>query len=224
MTPSGPSSKVASAGGKDRDGRRSRTHAKRTGAAAGGTRLDEIVAAASRLFVEKGYEQTSIQDIAEAVGVLKGSLYYYIAAKEDLLYWAVLRNHANLYESVIGSRKHDQVPPLDRIRDFIDRHVDFVLNNKDSSVLYAHEFAVLSEERQAEVLVLRRRYEDYFVKLIQDVQKSSGSRSFDDPVILARALLSMCNALSQWHREGGRFEQGLIRKHYIEISTRAVAP
>src|SRR5690242_21930048 len=49
-------------------------------------RQQEIVEAAARVFHEKGYESTSIQDIADAVGILKGSLYYYITSKEDLLF------------------------------------------------------------------------------------------------------------------------------------------
>ena len=55
--------------------------------------LAAIVAAATRLFHEKGYESTSIQDVAEAVGILKGSLYYYIQTKEDLLYALALDGH-----------------------------------------------------------------------------------------------------------------------------------
>ena len=47
-------------------------------------RQQEVIEAAARVFHEKGYESTSIQDIAEAVGILKGSLYYYIRSKEDL--------------------------------------------------------------------------------------------------------------------------------------------
>src|SRR5947207_409360 len=49
-------------------------------------RQQEILEAAARVFHEKGYESTSIQDIADEVGILKGSLYYYIRSKEDLLY------------------------------------------------------------------------------------------------------------------------------------------
>src|SRR3954470_17525272 len=49
------------------------------------SREDEILAAAARIFREKGYHGTSVRDIAESVGLLKGSLYHYIRSKEDLL-------------------------------------------------------------------------------------------------------------------------------------------
>jgi len=58
------------------------------------TREGEILTAAARIFREKGYHGTSVQDIAEAVGLLKGSLYHYIRSKEQLL--------ARLFEGSLG--------------------------------------------------------------------------------------------------------------------------
>src|SRR5687767_4761450 len=57
-------------------------------------RWDEIVEAAANVFYEKGYEGASLQDIASAVGLLKGSIYYYIDTKEDLLFELVMRAQA----------------------------------------------------------------------------------------------------------------------------------
>jgi AcrR family transcriptional regulator len=56
-------------------------------------RRREIIEAAAEIFHRKGYSETSVQDIAEAVGILKGSLYYYIDSKEDLLFQMLLEVH-----------------------------------------------------------------------------------------------------------------------------------
>src|SRR3954471_18714428 len=94
------------------DGRRSRAPRRRQ---------QEILEAAARVFHEKGYESTSIQDIADAVGILKGSLYYYIDSKEDLLYEILEGIHAEALESVRKATAEGD--PLQRIRAFVAAHI-----------------------------------------------------------------------------------------------------
>src|SRR5215217_3230815 len=84
-------------------------------------RQNEILEAAAQVFHEKGYESTSIQDIADAVGILKGSLYYYITSKEDLLYEILQDVHQagiknlELIDAVDGTA-------LEKIRAFVVVH------------------------------------------------------------------------------------------------------
>ena len=75
----------------------------------------EIITVAARLFKEKGYRATTLEDIAAAVGMLKGSLYYYIQSKEELLYIVVREPVRQIYsklEEIVNSdAPHDIVPP-----------------------------------------------------------------------------------------------------------------
>src|SRR3954463_16258741 len=87
-------------------------------------RQQEILEAAARVFHEKGYESTSIQDIADAVGILKGSLYYYITSKEDLLFEILQSVHEEALENLA---QIDATPgdALQRLRAFVTMHFTF---------------------------------------------------------------------------------------------------
>src|SRR5205085_11393735 len=81
-------------------------------------RQKQIVDAAAEIFCRQGYEQTSTQEIAEAVGMLKGSLYHYIASKEDILYAIVSDVHRGTELSIDRVRSLEGTP-LMRIRAFV---------------------------------------------------------------------------------------------------------
>src|SRR5438093_6121381 len=87
-------------------------------------RQNEVLQAAARVFHEKGYESTSIQDIAEAVGILKGSLYYYIRSKEDLLYEILQAVHEDALANI---RRVDELEgdALQKLRAFVTAHFTF---------------------------------------------------------------------------------------------------
>ena len=77
-------------------------------------RREEVLETAARVFREKGYESTSIQDIADAVGILKGSLYYYMDSKEDLLYEILKGVHEEALENIkrVGELDGDALQKL----------------------------------------------------------------------------------------------------------------
>lgn len=186
-------------------------------------KLDEVVCAASYLFVEKGYEHTSIRDIAESVGILKGSLYYYIDAKEDILYWIIRSNHEDLYDAMIDAQGGEGVSAVGRVRRFVHSHMNFVLKNVERSAAFHFEFKFLSPERQDETVTLRRRYESYFVDLLAHAQEDEAMCLDLDPALVARAILSMMNSVQRWYRPGSRFDADEIARHYTELSMRALA-
>jgi AcrR family transcriptional regulator len=190
----------------------------------GDRRVREITDAAARLFVERGYEETSVQDVAAAVGVLKGSLYYYIDTKEDLLFWVLRRNHESLRAHVVVEQRYDELEPLDRIRTFVARHLEFVLDHPGMSALYVQKFALLAAtpQRQQEILGLRRAYEHVLVGLIADAQAAGAALPGPDPRLTARALLAMGNAAPTWYRTGGRFGKAEIVGHHADLALRAI--
>ena len=189
-------------------------------------KLEEILNSAADLFTERGYAQTSVKDVAEAVGVLKGSLYYYIDSKEDLLFRVLLRNHQSLHAHVLCHPAPLGLGPMGQIRNFVTRHVDFVLDNHDLSALYLRHFVELSDrpDRQSEIMTLRRTYEEAFIALIEDARVAGEARQDADPALLARILLSMCNAAHQWFQPGGKFDRRFIIDHHTDVVVRAIQP
>src|SRR5436309_15735984 len=86
-------------------------------------RGEEVYAAALRLFTEKGYHATSMQDIAAAVGLYKGSLYHYIGSKEDLLVQVFERAMGSLLVSVEDMVADQSLSAADQLRRVVQAHV-----------------------------------------------------------------------------------------------------
>src|SRR5437764_15052305 len=103
-------------------------------------RGEQVYAAALRLFREKGYHATSMQDIALAVGLYKGSLYHYIGGKEDLLVQVFERAMGALLADVERIAADTSLRPSGQLRLVVQAHVRCVSENLDALTVYLHEF------------------------------------------------------------------------------------
>src|SRR5437764_15224239 len=103
-------------------------------------RGEQVYAAALRLFREKGYHATSMQDIAAAVGLYKGSLYHYIGGKEDLLVLVFERAMGSLLADVERIVADTSLGPSAQLRLIVHAHVTCVSENLDALTVYLHEF------------------------------------------------------------------------------------
>lgn len=83
----------------------------------------EVLDAAVQVFCERGYAAATVQDVADQLGILKGSLYYYIETKEDLLYRAVMAVHSSA-EAVMDSVAAEPSGPLERLELYMRRQVE----------------------------------------------------------------------------------------------------
>src|SRR5438105_15867742 len=127
-------------------------------AGSSGDRAEQVYAAALRLFREKGYHATSMQDIAVAVGLYKGSLYHYIGGKEDLLVEVFERGMGALLADVERIADDTALAPSAQLRRVIQAHVEAVANNLDALTVYLHEWRALAGEALARVRAQRERY------------------------------------------------------------------
>src|SRR5947208_7360604 len=101
-------------------------------------RSEEVYRAALRLFREKGYHATSMQDIAAAVGLYKGSLYHDIAGKEELLVQVFERAMGGLVAEAEHVAADHALSPSEQVRDLIALHVAAVAENLDALTVYLH--------------------------------------------------------------------------------------
>jgi AcrR family transcriptional regulator len=156
-------------------------------------RQKEVVDAAARVFHERGYESTSIQDIAANLGILKCSLYYYIRSKEDLLneiLWGV----------------HD-----DDIENLVKMGVFF------------HDFRSLSEDRRARIIAARDIYDGMLRNLIAEGQTEGVVCADVDPMMAAMAALGMCNWIYQWYQPRGRLKPSEVADQFADLVVAGLA-
>ncbi|KDA06905.1 hypothetical protein DC31_06755 [Microbacterium sp. CH12i] len=188
-------------------------------------RRESILEAAENLFATKGFSATTTQEIADSVGILKGSLYYYVSSKEELLFEVVLRNHQRLHRHVLDDSGLDTLSELEAVRLFVERHVSFVLTHNAVSALYLLELEVVrTVDAWWEVLAAERRsYEGALVRLIESAH-AHGGVVVDDAALTARALLSMANATIRWFRSDGPYRREEVAAHHAALAVRALSP
>src|SRR3954452_4352623 len=90
-------------------------------------RFEEVLDAAARVFARRGYADASVQDVADELGILKGSLYHYIRAKEDLLFWLLEAVHGDVQAILDEVAAEEELGSLDRIALYVQRLVQFIL-------------------------------------------------------------------------------------------------
>ncbi len=160
-----------------------------------------LLETATRLFRQRGFHATSMQDIAEAMGMNRGSLYHYIAAKDDLL-WSIVsgalaRLHAQV-EPVLASA----APPPVRLREAIEAHLRFSVENGDELALLQVELRAFGPERRAELLARRDAYEALWRAVVAEGIADGTFRPVDVRLSTI-AILSVCNWFTQWYRPEG---------------------
>jgi TetR/AcrR family transcriptional regulator, cholesterol catabolism regulator len=197
----------------------------RNGVASGGPpreRAEEVYAAALRLFMEKGYHATSMQDIADAVGLYKGSLYHYIGSKDDLLVQVFERAMRTLLASVEATVADIGLAPLEQLRSIVMAHVAAVAENREALTVYLHEFRALAGESLTLVRAQRERYRELVAGVLER-GVLSGELATADVDIATFGLLGMCNWVAQWYRPGGRLSQTEIGELLADLLLDGVA-
>ena len=163
-----------------------------------GTRRNELTRQAARLFAEKGYHGTSIGDLAEAMGVQKGSLYAHIDSKADLL-WDVARDGGAAFHAALDEID-DSLPATDKIRLALRAHLRVVAEQLDVATVFIREWRYLEGERREQFLAERRRYEERFRALFREGRELGELRTDLDDATATLLALSAANWAYTWIR------------------------
>lgn len=163
----------------------------------------EIMAAAVRLFHERGFHATSMQDIADAVGLHKGSLYHYISGKEDLLCVIIMEAIARYNRTLAEIRELD-LPVRERLELAVRQHLLGIAENLPMLTVFLRESYALGPEQQALIAGESARYNAMFEELYMEGVAVGAMRPLD-PKLVTRTVLGACNWFYRWYRpDGGR--------------------
>jgi len=179
-------------------------------------RRQEVIDVAARIFHEKGYEATSIQEIAEEVGILKGSLYYYIDTKEDLLF-SVIKEAYDAALSVIEQLEQRDGDALELIEALLHGHAAVFAANFVQSSVFFREFRALSEERQKTIRAAGDVYIRFLVSQIRRGQRSGEIKSEVNPRLSAIGIIGMMNSMAFWYRPDGRASAAQIGREFSRL-------
>ncbi len=184
-------------------------------------REEQILTAAARIFREKGYHGTSVRDIAESVGLLKGSLYHYIRSKEELLarlFEGALEDTIRELETIAAK---DERPAV-RLREMVRAYIASVTENLDAVAIYLREWRALPAPELARVRSRRRAMRGLFEDVIAE-----GVRAKEfvgaDAKLSALAILGMCNWVYEWYRPRGRLRPEQLADELAERAVRSIS-
>ncbi|MBP9803532.1 MAG: TetR family transcriptional regulator [Candidatus Accumulibacter sp.] len=173
---------------------------KRHGAALEANRRDDLLRAAARLFVEKGFAATTTRDIAEAVGMRSGSPFYHFRSKQELLKATMIAGLETGYQRLqaaidgIGN-------PEQRLRVIIRTHLGNLLEGDCHAPMLLYESRSLDAAGRAEIAAVTDRYQQVWQATLDELAASGRLRSSARPLRLF--LFGMLNWGSQWYRPDG---------------------
>ena len=157
---------------------------------------------AAEVFHRKGYDNTSMSEIANAAGLTKAGLYHHIDSKESLL-CTVLDYGLDLTEFHVVKPLQEIADPLERLKTMIDLHMHLVLEERNLEVTgLLHECKTLSTADRARINRRKKEYVRMTAKLIAEVTKKYDVKDVN-PKLAAFALLGMLNWTYQWYKATG---------------------
>ena len=159
-------------------------------------RLSKVLQHATEIFCEKGYEGASMRDLSRAAGMSLAGLYHYFDSKEELLY--LIQKHAfGTIVERLQQRLEGATDAEERIRIFIENHLEYFLANKESMKVLTHEDDTLKDERGAEIRVIKREYYRICLDLLEDLRREKGLQFSGRLAVLG--LFGMINWIYTWH-------------------------
>jgi AcrR family transcriptional regulator len=179
-------------------------------ATAVGTRKEQILEAAARLFGRRGYHATSMREIGEETGLLAGSLYAHIASKEALLH-EIVRGAADQFLSRVEEVLAAEADPVRRLRLAMRAHVAVVAENLEAAWVFHHEWRALSPDRREEIRALRRRYELLWDRVVRDLPGA------EDPRFARLLVLSAANWTYTWYRPDGPLSPEEVADRFTDL-------
>ena len=179
------------------------------------SRLDEVLQSAANIFFAKGFHATSIEDVARDVGMLKGSLYYYIKSKDDLLFRLLLAGIEDS-DAFIAQQIDPGGDPIEQLQRAIRAQIDYIIENRVPFGLFLHEFDSLSGKRQHKLIAVMSRYNNRFVELVKKGQ-AEGKLIAGKPWIIVNGILGMCNWLYRWYDPEQGSDPERIKSVFVEM-------
>jgi AcrR family transcriptional regulator len=180
-------------------------------------RADEVITAAATLFCERGFDATSIQDVADALSILKGSVYYYIKSKDDLLYAVIDRHHQVARQHAEKCRAIDG-DPITRLSAFLRGYARLLDEYRDTVTVFLNDFERLSKPRRTQIIKERRSYSEFVTSEIAAAQAAGQVRADVSPELAALGILGMYNWAFKWYDPNGSYPADVITEEFMRIA------
>lgn len=166
-----------------------------------GTRRNQIIEVASRIFQEKGYKAASLEDVASELHISRPAIYHHVESKEEILreiyQKATIRLTDGLSEFITM-----EMPLEEKLNRIIHHHVLAVLRNRDLVAIFFHEGNSLPKRYATRTKRKQREYHKAIEAVIQEGVEKGVFRDVH-PTMTTYAIMGMCNWAYQWYSPDG---------------------
>jgi AcrR family transcriptional regulator len=181
-----------------------------------GERLRQILERAARVICQRGFEATSMQEIADACGLTKAGLYHHVKTKDALLL-AIMNYGMDLFEEVVIDRVSGIADPLERLRATMARNVELVTTDSSKEVtIILHEHQTLTGAAQREINARKKRYVSFLEGSLREAIERGQIRPVD-PTLAAFSFLGVVLWTYKWYRANGRISPGELAGGMSEL-------
>lgn len=180
----------------------------------------EILRTAARLFQERGYDATSMNDVAAALKLSKGGLYHHFQSKDEILF-NIMSHAMDITEERVINPVRRMDGAEERLRELIRLHIEVVLSEEDREItVMLHENHPLPTGLRRKINGRKKDYIHFVENLVADAQRQRGSAPAVTPRAAAFALVGMINWIYQWYKPGGSLTGADIVRQYTDIFLR----
>ena len=177
----------------------------------------DILHTAARLFQQRGYDATSMNDVAAALKLSKGGLYHHFQSKDEILF--NLMDHAmDITQQRVIDPVRGIADPEQRLRMLIRLHIEVVLSERDREItVMLHENHPLPPSLRRRINSRKKDYVHFMENLIAEVQGVRKSKGIVSPRAAVFALLGMINWIYQWYKPEGTLQGEQLARQYTAI-------
>jgi TetR/AcrR family transcriptional regulator, cholesterol catabolism regulator len=179
--------------------------------------LDDIVSAAAKVFRTKGYHAATVRDIADAVGILKGSLYHHFDSKEDLLYLVVKEPIAQMYRT-IADIAATEGSATEKLRRAILAHLEAFDRHYPHLFVYLRERESVKRRFREMIGFSPKEYERCWQRIIREGVDNGEFRQDLDIQVASYGLLGMLNWLYKWYDPQGRLSVQQVAEQFTALA------
>jgi AcrR family transcriptional regulator len=179
-------------------------------------RLVQIYRGAAAIIHHKGYDATSLQDIAEAVGLTKAGLYHYIQSKEQLLY-EIMNYGMDRVETVVITPARAVSDPAQRMRTLASSYANLIIENGQPITIILSESTGLTAAHLRKVIRRRRAFYEFVRDTIQQL-KDAGNVEGLDVSVTSLSVFGVMMWLAHWYQHEGRLTREQVVDQITELT------
>ncbi len=184
------------------------------------SRKEEIIATASQLFFERGFQAVSMRDIAEKLHIKASSLYNHISGKLEILSTIILEV-AQKFTVGMENVLAENTSAINKVEKVIELHIDITVNYSNALASLNNDWMHLEGSDLDQFIVMRDSYEDNFRSIIKQ-GIANGEIKPNHPEVILFSILSTLRTLYLWNQKRGKLDVNILKKDMVSVLIKGI--